>query len=235
MSPDLLKLRIHLKTPNVTAAEALWDDLVRWCDARLFFIGGRAESALIYSPLLPMDAKNAKQLQIFLNKNPAIDVFRIEIVQLQSLHRLTVKTAAIEAISQGQRFLAERMAECADSLAGLTYSLNNRWSATVSKDDKLLELRNTASQLRMTLSDVNGISMPVFEQYGGESFGLQRMEELIPDWLGLGWHQLVDRGAMRAGNWVAVSGDWQVSLYAEPGSDLSHRAVMLRYMQVCAS
>ena len=58
------------------------------------------------------------------------------------------------------------------------------------------------------------------------------MEELIPDWLGLGWHQQVDRGAMKAGKWTAVSGDWQVSLYAEPGSDLSHRAVMLSYMQV---
>ena len=172
MSPDLLKLRIHLKTPNVNSAEGLWDDLVSWCDARQLFIGGKAESALIYSPLLPMDAKQAQQLQIFLNKNPAIDVYRIEIVELQSLHRLTVKNAAIEAISQAQRFLAERMAECVDSLAGLTYSLNNRWSATVTKDDKLRELRNAASQLRVTLSDVNGISMPVFEQYGDESFGL---------------------------------------------------------------
>ena len=40
---------------------------------------------------------------------------------------------------------------------------------------------------------------------------------------------------MRAGKWEAVQGDWEVSLYAEPGSELTHRAVMLRYMQVCAS
>lgn len=224
-----------MKNADVSATDALWEDLVRWCDGHQLFIGGRADSALIYSPLLPVDAKHSRQLWAFLNRNPHINVFRIEIVQLQSLHRLTVKTAAIEAISQAQRYLAERMAECADSLAGLTYILTNRWSATVTKDGKLLELRNPASQLRLTLSDVNGISMPILEQYGGASFGLQRMEELTPDWLGLGWHQEVDRGAMRAGKWVATTGDWQVSLYAEPGSGLSHRAVMLRYMQVCAS
>ena len=239
MNHDLLKLRVHLKTSDVRAAEALWDDLMRWCDARQLFMGGREDGALIYSPLLPIDARQSQQLQSYLKKHPAIDVFRIETVQLQSLHRLTVKSAAIEAISQAQRFLAERMAECADSLAGVTYSLSNRWSASVGKDEKVLELRNTASQLRITLADVNGISMPVFEPYGGQSFGLQRMEELIPNWLGLGWHQQEDwgdnRGDIKAGKWMAISGDWQVSLSAEPGSSLSHRAVMLRYMQVCAS
>ena len=234
MSHDLLKLRIHMNTPDGQSAETLWDELVRWCDARQLFIGGRAESALIYSPLMPMDAARSQQLRSFLNLKPEINVFRIEMVELQSLHRLSVKTAAIEAISQAQRFLAERMAECADSLARVTYSLNNHWSATVSKDKKILELRNTASRLRITLSHVNRISMPAFDQYSGESFGLQRLEELIPDWLGLGWHQQVARDAMRAGKWEAVQGDWEVSLYAEPGSELTHRAVMLRYMQVCA-
>jgi hypothetical protein len=235
MNQNLIKLRINLNTPDVSTSESLWDALVQWCDQRQLFIGGRTESALIYSPLMVIDAQQAQQLHSFLKPHTAINVYRIELVELQSLHRLTVKTAAIEAISQAQRYLAERMAECADSLAGLTYSLNNRWSATVSKNVKALELRNSASQLRIALSHVNRINMPVFDPYAGHSIGLHRIEELIPDWLGLGWHQQVDSGAMRAGKWEAVEGDWRVSLYAEPGSDLSHRAVMLRYMQVCAS
>ena len=31
MSHDLLKLRIHMNTPDVQSAETLWDELVRWC------------------------------------------------------------------------------------------------------------------------------------------------------------------------------------------------------------
>ena len=152
MSHDLLKLRIHMNTPDGQSAEVLWDELVRWCDARQLFIGGRAESALIYSPLIPIDAVRSQQLWSFLNLKPEINVFRIELVELQSLHRLSVKTAAIEAISQAQRFLAERMAECADSLAGVTYSLNNRWSATLSKDKKILSREAVFLSSRIFLS-----------------------------------------------------------------------------------
>ena len=106
MSHDLLKLRIHMNTPDGQSAEVLWDELVRWCDARQLFIGGRAESALIYSPLIPIDAVGSQQLWSFLNLKPEINVFRIELVELQSLHRLSFKTAAIEAISQAQRLNA---------------------------------------------------------------------------------------------------------------------------------
>jgi hypothetical protein len=90
--------------------ESLWDELVQRSDQRQLFIGGRTESALIYSPLLLADAKLTQQLHSFLKLNADIHVFRIELVELQSLHRLTVKTAAIEAISQAQRYLADRMA-----------------------------------------------------------------------------------------------------------------------------
>lgn len=235
MSHDLLKLRIHMNTQDVDAAESLWDDLECWCDERKFFLGGRAESALIYSPIDLMDPAEVQQLSEFLNARADISVFWIKFVELENLHTLAFKNAAIESFSLAQRFLAEKMGDCADALAGLTYSTNKHWSASVSEEGTHLELRNAASQLWMTLSHVNGMAMPVFDDYGGESFGLERLEELIPDWLGLGWHQEVAGGAMKAGKWEAIHGDWQVSLYAEPGSGLTHRSVMLRYMQICAS
>ena len=235
MSHDLLKLHIQMNTPDVDAAESLWDDLECWCDERQFFLGGRAESALIYSPIDLVDPTEVQQLSDFLNARAEINVFWIKFVELENLHSMALKNAAIESFSLAQRFMAERMSDCADALAGLTYSTNNRWSASVSEDGKLLELKNIPSQLRVTVSHVNKIAMPVFDDYGGESFGLERLEELIPDWLGLGWHQQVAGGAMKAGKWDAIHEDWQVTLYAEPGSGLTHRSVMLRYMQVCAS
>jgi hypothetical protein len=235
MSHDLLKLHIQMNTQDIDAAESLWDHLVGWCDEHHFFLGGKAESALIYSPVQLIDPTQVQQLSDFLNARGDINVFWLKFVELESLYRLTLKTAAIEAFSQAQRFLAEQMGECADALAGLTFTLTNHWSASVSEKGKILVLRNTASQLRLTLSHVNGVAMPVFDEYGGESFGLERLEELIPDWLGLGWHQEVAGGAMKAGKWESIHGDWQVTLYAEPGSGLTHRSVMLRYMQVCAS
>ena len=72
------------------------------------------------------------------------------------------------------------------------------------------------------------------ELHAGQSFSLQRMEELIPNWLGVQWSQLEPLSDLQEGEWMATYQNWRVNLYADPSSGLDHREVMLRYVQVCS-
>ena len=233
MRPTVLTLNIQMKTHDAQVEESLWDSLVLWCDARQLFLGGRPENAVIYAPILPISQTQIRQLSHLLNVSPDVDAHRLEFVDAYSLYHLALKAAAVEAFSQAQQFLAERLANGADALAGLTYTLNNRWSASVTRQGTQLELRNLPSQLRVSVSRFEGIPLPDFERYAGQSFSLQRMEDLIPNWLGLHWSQLEPRSDLQEGEWMATYQNWRVNLYADPSSGLDHREVMLRYLQVC--
>ena len=235
MNNPVLTLRIHLKNRDLKSEESLRDSLVAWCDERRLFTGGRPEATLIYAPVMRINSKQIVQLRRLLDSCPDIDFYRLEFADINDLHSLAFKSAAIEAFSQAQHQLATQMADCSDALVGLTYNLDNRWLALVTQQSKLLELIHKPAQIRVCLSHLDRIAMPLFDRYANQRFGLHVMEELIPNWLGLHWTQLSSRGDMSEGPWVAIRDDWRVTLYGEPGTGLDHREVMLRYMQVCVS
>jgi len=231
----VLTLHIQMTTHDAKAEESLRDSLVAWCDERQLFTGGRPEATLIYAPVLRITPKQIRQLRRLLDSCPDIHLYRLEFVEVNGLHSLALKAAAIEAFSQAQHQMATRMADCSEALAGLTHNLQNRWNASVTQDSKLLELRHAPAQIVVCLSHIDRISMPVFDSYADQSFSLWRMEELISNWLELHWDRVESQGDLSEGQWVAVRDDWRINLYAEPGTGLYHREVMLRYMQVCAS
>ena len=235
MNHPVLTLHILMKTHDSKAEESLRDSLVAWCDERQLFAGGRLEATLIYAPVMRIGPKQIRQLRRLLDGCSDVQLYLLRFVDIHGLHSLALKVAAIEAFSQAQHVLAMRMVDCSNALAGLTYNLQNRWSATVSPGGKALELRHAPTQIRLSLSYTGRTSTPVLDTYAGQSFCIWRMEELIPNWLGLHWTQVENGGDLSEGEWVATRHDWRVNLFAEPGSGLYHHEVMLRYLQVCAS
>jgi uncharacterized protein YceK len=232
MTSYVLQLNIRMMKHNHEAEALLWDTLVEWCHARQLFIGGLPESAVIYAALLPFTTLQRKQLERLLDQRQDIAAYRLEVAELRALYSLGLKAACMEAISQMQRFLAERMTECADSLAALAHTFGMRWKASVLDGGRCLDLQSIPTQLRISISRVDGTPAHELDRYVGRSIGLGEIEELIPGWLGLRWCELDSIGDLSQGEWVADSRGWRINLCGEPGSGLEHREVMLRYMGI---
>jgi hypothetical protein len=221
---------------HTPALEEFFDDLVKWCGERQLFIGGSLETMVIYAPLQPMTSQQQTQLRKRIGTQPGITSWKMEVVWLSSPTALRLKAACMEAFSQAQRYLADRMGESADALAELDPSFNRSWKATLGDAGASLELECWPREIRLSISRVDHTPAPEFSNFVGKTLELQDVEIFIGDWLELHWRQVVHDGDLSVGQWVAECQGWRIHVYGKPTAQLTHRQVMLRLMgAVCAA
>lgn len=99
--------------------EALWDRLNQWCYVRLWFLGGTFDECVIMGALGPISGTQRSAFARFAQSLPK--VMTVEFVDRAPTpaDSIAYARACIEASSQAQRFLAEKMIECSDGLVGL--------------------------------------------------------------------------------------------------------------------
>jgi hypothetical protein len=222
--------------PTTLALEQFFDTLVKWCDERQLFIGGSLEVMVIYAPLRPMSPQLRRQLRRLIVGQAGITGCQLTVVCPSSVHSLRVKAACLEALSQAQRDLAERMADCADGLAGLMPPDPRSWKASVGRGGESLALENWPLQIWLSISRLDRAPAPEFNSFAGRTLELSDVGALIPDWLGLHWSRVELDGDLSVGQWVAESNGWRVNVYGRPTQQLTHSEVMLRLMgAVCAA
>jgi hypothetical protein len=196
--------------------EALWHDLVAWCDARHLFIGGSPDAAVIYSPFEDGLPRHWKALRRRLERRMQLDSAAPTVVELGDLPSPRLRRACLEAVSQAQRQLAERVQECADSLAVLSCSKAMRMAATVVDSSRRLEIR-TRGDLMITLSRRDGKREPAFDRFMIEPLRAADLAELIADWPVLHWEPAP--GDDSQAQWVAHGGKLRIILAAAAGSN----------------
>lgn len=234
MNEQILWLNLRTASQSIVLREELWDDLLTWCLARSLFIGGSLDGAVVYVPGELMSRLLHRQLKAWLEKRADIHDFAMEVMNVSSLHSPMAKAAYIEAVSQAQESLAERMAGCALSLVALITPLDRRWLTSMSAGGTSLELRLPRSQIQMGISRLDRTPSPELDRLANQRLSLVELESLIPVVVALHWYQLEFGGDLSVGEWTAERRDWRINLYADPGSRLDHRDVMLRWMEwVC--
>lgn len=234
MTEQILWLRLRPTDQSALVREELWGHLLSWCLARSLFIGGSLEGVAVYAPVVPLTRPQHQQLKVWLQGKKDIQDFQMEVRDAGALHSLVAKAAYVEAVSQAQEFLAERMACCALSLAGATAAPEQRWQSSLSVDARMLELRLPRVQLQLGISRLDRTVAPELERFANRRLRLGDLEGLIPAVIALHWHQLEGVSDLSVGEWVAEHRGWRVNLCAYPGSGLDHREVMLRWMEwVC--
>lgn len=241
---EVLQIHAQLKKPTpepaadptTLALEQFFDTLMKWCDERLLFMGGSLEVMVIYAPLRPMTTRQRRQLRQRIESQVGVTGCQMEVVDPLSIHSFRVKAACLEALSQAQRYLADRMADCADALAGLDPSASRSWSASVDRHGASLALENWSLQIWLSISRPDRAPVPEFNSFARKTIELRDVEAFIPDWLGLHWSRVeIDRD-LSVGQWVAETHGWRVNVYGRPTAQLTHREVMLRWMgAVCAA
>ncbi|MGH6637343.1 MAG: hypothetical protein ACREBY_01925 [Polaromonas sp.] len=235
MTDHVLWLSLRPADQSAILREELWGQLVTWCHARSLFIGGLLEGVVVYAPVAPITHLQYRQLRAWLQGRAEIYDFQMELKEVSTLHGLGAKAACIEAVSQAQEFLAERMTGCAMSLAGITAALGQRWQASVIAGGTSLELRMPHVQLQLSVSRMDRAPPPEFERFANKRLRLSDIEGLIPALMTLHWHQLEGVSDLSVGEWVAENRGWRINLCADPGSSLDHREVMRRWMEwLCA-
>lgn len=218
------------------ALEQFFDTLVKWCDERQLFIGGSLELMVIYAPLRPMTTRQRRQLRQLIESQVGVTGCQMEVVCPSAVHSLRVKAACLEALSQAQRDLANRMADCADGLAGLMPPDPRSWKASVGRGGESLALENWPLRIWLSISRLDRAPAPEFNSFAGRTLELSDVGALIPDWLGLHWSRVELDGDLSVGQWVAERNGWRVNVYGRPTQQLTHREVMLRLMgAVCAA
>ncbi len=99
-----------------------------------------------------------------------------------------------------------------------------------------LMLQSWPLQIWIAISRLDRQPAPEFNSFAQKTVELRHVEGLIEDWLGLHWNKVEFDGDLSVGQWVAERNGWRVNVYGEPGSQLTHREVMLRWMgAVCAA
>ena len=216
----------------------MFDTVVTWCDAQQFFIGGSLSNAVIYAPLKPLTTQKRHQLRQLILSQPGIAGCQMQLRLLSSLHSLTEKAACLEAFSQAQRFLAERMTDSADALAALVPPTPKSWRASVSRDGAMLVLQHWPLQIWVAISQQGAPlgSQPVseFTAFEKQTIALRDVKMFIPDWVDLQWRKVEQHpeADLSVGRWQAQSHGWQIWVTGNPSAQLTHREVMLRWMGV---
>jgi len=211
--------------------EALWDGLVAWCNARHLFLGGSPDGAVIYSPFEHGLQEQWKALRRMLGQRMELASLAPSMVSVGELPSPRLRRACLEAVSQAQRHLAERMQECTDSLAGLSSSAGMRLAVAIT-EGKSLEIRSRYSHLIITVSRLDGKREPAFERFESERLRPANLTDLIVDWATLPWKRQPSASHPSSAEWVAASGDLRISLSAEPGSTLDHLQLMKLFWQL---
>ncbi|MFS2033425.1 hypothetical protein ACEN8I_05290 [Polaromonas sp. CT11-55] len=236
MTEFVLRLTVRTASRDLGRQDALWERLIQWCEPRALFIGGAPESAVIYAPLHPITARRRRELAAWLDRCPEIQTYQLKAEALSDLRSLRAKAACLEAFSQAQRYLAERMAECSDALAGLHPPASRRWRASVGNGGNCLELDSRDLGIGIAIFRSNRAPHPQFSTFSGRYLELGDLATLELDWMSLVWAQVLSDGDLSVGQWVARSQHWMIHLYASTTAPLAHREVMLRWMEaVCES
>ncbi|MEO8388003.1 hypothetical protein [Polaromonas sp.] len=216
----------------------LWDVLVNWCEARSLFLGGSIDGAVVYAALASLTPQQYRALRAWLmawlnawskDGQETWDL-RMQMTEVSSLPLLGGHLAGIEAVSQAQEFLVQRLAEGALSLAGIAIPLQQRWRSALSPLGDSLELRLARLELLLFISRNDQGPSAVLGRFNGQSLGRGDLEALIPELLSLHWRELKSAGDLSVGEWTAEYRDWRLNLCADPGSRLDHREVMRRWL-----
>ncbi|HYW57039.1 MAG TPA: hypothetical protein VE934_08760 [Polaromonas sp.] len=236
MKEQVLWLSLRPINSSARTGEELWGQLVTWCLTRSMFVGGSLEGAAVINPDTPITRPQLRHLKAWLEKRADVHHFELTEKHVSDLFSFAAKGAYIEAVSQAQEFLAERMMRCALSLAFATSPGEWHWKPAMSPDGNTLELRLPRSQLQLDISRLDVLPEPLLHRLASGPVRLQGLESLIPELVELHWHRMEAIGDVPAGEWLAQSRGWSLSLQAISGSALDHREVMLRWMAwVCAS
>lgn len=211
--------------------EAFWDELVAWCEEKQLFIGGSVDGAVIYSPFEGGLQKQRKALRRMLGQRIDLDANGPSVVSLAGLRSPRLRRDCLEAVSQAQRHLGERMIECADSLAALSSSYSTRLAVAV-VDGKLLDIRWPGKQLMLQLSRLDGRPEPSFERFRSQRMRPGDLEDLIPDWPALRWNPQPPISDLSRGEWTAESAEHRIQICGEPNSSLDHRQVMQLFTEL---
>ena len=160
----------------------------------------------------------------------------MELRLLSYLQSSPEKAACLEAFCQAQRYLADKLAECADALASLAPVGPRNWRASVIHSGAMLLLHHVPLQISLALicpdADQREEPNPEFAQFNKKIVALSDLQSFIPDWLELHWSKVPQHpeANLSVGRWQAQSHGWQIWVTGAPVAQLSHREVMLRWV-----
>ena len=245
LSPEVLHIQLDLEQPGTEGAgftskerDGVFDNLVTWCDTQQLFIGGSLSNAVVYAPLRPLTTQKRNQLRRLILSKPGIAGCQMQLRLLPALHYQAEKAACLEAFSQAQRFLAERMADCADALAALVPPAPKSWRASVTHGGAMLVLQHWPLQIWLAISrqeaPLASQPVPEFAAFEKQTIALSAVQMFIPDWVDLQWSKVDQHpeADLSVGRWQAQSHGWRIWVTGNPSAQLTHREVMLRWMGV---
>ncbi len=177
-----------------------------------------------------------KQLRELILSQPSVTGCQMKLKLLSYLQSSPEKAACLEAFSQAQRYLAEKLADTADVLARLVPAGPTSWRASVTQAGAMLLLLHVPLQISIALirldADPREEPVPEFEKFDKKIVALSDLQSFIPDWLDLHWSKIPQHpeADLSIGRWQAQSQGWQVWVTGAPVAQLTHREVMLRWM-----
>lgn len=243
LPPEILHIRLdleptkgHERVLTDQQKDDVFDTVAAWCDEEQLFMGGSLADAVVYTPLKPISPRQMKQLRQLILSQPGVAGCQMKLRLLSYLQSSPEKAACLEAFSQAQRHLAEKLAECADALASLTPPGPKNWRASVIHVDAMLLLQHVPLQISLTLIRLNADQREepeeAFAKFDKKVVALTDLHTLIPDWLDLHWSKVPQHpeADLSIGRWQAQSNGLQIWLTGTPVAQLTHREVMLRWM-----
>lgn len=243
LPPEVLHIQVdlephkgHEKLLTDQQKDDVFDTVAAWCDEEHVFVGGSVANAVVYTPLKPISALQMNQLHQLILSQPGVAGCQMELRLLSYLQSSSEKAACLEAFSQAQRSLAEKLAECADALASLAPAGPRNWRASVIHSGAMLLLQHVPLQISLALirpdDDQREQPNPEFAQFNRKVVALSDLQSFIPDWLELHWSKVPQHpeANLSVGRWQAQSHGLQIWVTGAPVAQLSHREVMLRWM-----
>lgn len=241
--PEVLHILVELEPPKgreklstEQQKDEVFDTVAAWCDEEQLFIGGSLVNAVVYAPLKPISPRQIKQLRKLILSQPSVVGCDMKLKLLSYLQSSPEKAACLEAFSQAQRYLAEKLADTADALARLVPVGPTSWRASVIQSGAMLLLLHVPLQISIALvrldADRREGPVPEFERFDKKIVALSDLQSFIPDWLDLHWTKIPQHpeADLSIGRWQAQSHGWQIWVTGAPVAQLSHREVMLRWM-----
>ena len=243
LPPEVLHIQLDLKSTQGSEKpltdrqkDEVFDTVGAWCDEEQLFIGGSLSNAVVYAPLKSISPRQMKQLRQLILSQPGITGCQMKLKLLSYLQSSPEKAACLEAFSQTQRHLAEKLAECADALASLAPAGPRSWRASVTQAGAMFLLQHVPLQISLALVRLDDGQReepnPEFVKFDKKIVALSDLQSFIPDWLDLHWRKVPQHpeADLSIGRWQAQSHGWQIWVSGKPVAQLTHREVMLRWM-----
>lgn len=243
LPPEVLHIKLDLRPTQGSEKpltdqqkDEVFDTVAAWCDEEQLFIGGSLVNAVVYAPLKSISPRQMKQLRQLILSQPSVAGCQMKLRLLSYLQSSPEKAACLEAFSQAQRYLAEKLAESADALARLVPAGPTIWRASVIQSGAMLLLQHVPLQISLALirldADQSEGPRPELAKFNKKIVALSDLQSMILDWLDLHWTKIPQHpeADMSIGRWQAQSQGWQIWVTGAPVAQLTHREVMLRWM-----